>query len=312
MTRQWIRECKLTVEGAGSEIDVSEMRLRFRITQDELQRPNVGDFIVTNLSDATADKIQKEGAKVTFSAGYEGESRAIFKGEIIQKRKGRENPVDTYLAILATSGDKAYNFAVVNKTLAAGSTYRDQVDATLEAMKPYGITAGYIADLGTKKMPRGRALFGMARDRLREIALATKTSWSIQDDKLQILENDKTLPGAAIVLNSRTGMIGMPVQTIGGIMVRCLLNPTIRPGSKVQIDQASIQQAQFSPNHTAEAQKAMIPSLATDGFYKVLVVEHHGDTRGNPFYTDIICLRADGQGPIPFGLAARGINVDPN
>ena len=30
-----------------------------------------------------------------------------------------------------------------------------------------------------------------------------------------------------------------------------------------------------------------------DGFYRVLVVEYEGDTRGNPWYSNLICLAAD-------------------
>ena len=311
MTRQWIREYSLTVEGAGSAIDASDLRIRFKVDQNTLQRPNSAEITITNLSNETADKIQKEGKLVTLSAGYEGASKLLFKGDIIQKRKGRENPVDTYLTILATSGDKAYNFAVVNKSLAAGHTFRDQVNAAFEPMKEHGITLGHIGDLGSKVMPRGRTMFGMARDFLRDIAFSTNTAWSIQNNKLQVLENQKTLPGQAVVLNSQTGMVGMPVQTINGIIVRCLLNPEIRPGTRIQINQSSIQTAAFSPNYTAEVQNSMLPSIAEDGFYKALVVDHVGDTRGNPWYTDIVCIRADGQGPIPLGLAGQGINIDP-
>ena len=310
MTRQWIREASLTIEGASGSIDVSELRIRFKVNQNTLQRPNSAEITITNLSNETANKIQKEGKLVTLTAGYEGASKLLFKGDIIQKRKGRENPVDTYLTILATSGDKAYNFAVVNKSLAAGHTFRDQVNAAFEPMKEHGITLGHIGDLGSKIMPRGRTMFGMARDFLRDIAFSTNTAWSIQNNKLQLLENQKTLPGDAVVLNSNTGMVGMPVQTINGIIVRCLLNPEIHPGTRVQINQSSIQQAAFSPNYTAEVQNSMLPSIAEDGFYKALVVDHMGDTRGNPWYTDIVCIRADGQGPIPLGLAGQGILTD--
>jgi hypothetical protein len=45
--------------------------------------------------------------------------------------------------------------------------------------------------------------------------------------------------------------------------------------------------------------------------YKVLIVNHVGDTRGGPWYSDLTCIRADGQGPMPLGLAARGIVVNP-
>ena len=311
MTQQWLRYCKLTVEGGGEAIDLSAMRIRFSVTQHTLQSPNVGDITISNLSDQTVQTIKNEGTTVTLEAGYQSGYGLIFKGQIIQKRKGRENPVDTYLNVLAQGGDQAYNHAVVNKTLAAGHTYKDQVMAAYEVMKPFGITLGYVTDLGSKQMPRGRVLFGMARDVLRTVAMSTGTSWSIQNNQLTVVKDTETAPGGAIVLNSRTGMIGLPTQTIDGIQVQCLLNPMIGPGSLIQIDQADIQEAKFDPGYLGVVNNSMIPTTADDGFYKVLVVNHSGDTRGEPWYSDMLCIRADGKGPIPLGLVPKGINVDP-
>lgn len=311
MTRQWIRECRLTIEGGGQSFDVSALRIRFKVEQNNIQRPNVAEIFVTNPKRETAQQIKKEGQIVSLEAGYQEGYGLIFKGELIQKRYGRENPVDTYLALVAQSGDRAYNFSTVSKTLAAGSTFKDQVDVAVEAMKPYGVTPGYISDLGDRKMPRARTLFGMARDVLRDIAFATGTSWSIQNQKLQILKNGEGLPGKTFVVNSRTGMIGLPVQTFDGIIVRMLLNPQVNPGTIIKLDEGSVQEAAFNPNYLAEVQNSMIPSIAEDGFYKVLVSEHHGDTRGNPWYTEVICTRADGQGPQPIRLANQGIDLSP-
>lgn len=312
MTRQWIRKCRVVVEGSGTSIDVSDLRVRFSVEQNNIQRPNAAEITITNLSSSTAGRLRQQGKKVTLDVGYDGELRTIFRGDIIQCRVGRDNPVDTYCAIVATDGDKAYNYGVVNKTLAAGHTFRDQVNAAYEVLQPFGITLGYISDLGSRTMPRARVLFGMARNVLRDVAFATGTSWSIQGGKLQILKNTDPLPGQAVVLNSRTGLIGMPVQTFNGILARCLLNPTIVPGSLVQIDQSSVQTQAFSPNYTAEVQNSMLPSVATDGFYKVLVVDHQGDTRGNNWYSDLTLLDASGKGPVPINLARQGINVDPD
>lgn len=312
MTRQWIRKVRLSIEDGSGAVDVSALRIRFKVEQNDIQRPNSAEIFVTNPKVETAKRfIKKEGVTVSLEVGYQEGWGLIFKGNVIQARYGRENPVETYLALVATSGDRAYNFSTVSKTLAAGATFKDQVDVAAEAMKPYGISPGYITDLGTKKAPRALTLFGMARDLLRDVAFSTGTSWSIQNQKLQLLKNNETLPGQAFVVNSQTGMVGLPVQTIGGIIVRMLVNPQVVPGSRIKLDQGSVQEAAFNPSYTAAVQNSMIPSIAEDGFYKVLVSEHHGDTHGNPWYTECICTRADGQGPQPIGLANRGIDLDP-
>jgi hypothetical protein len=37
----------------------------------------------------------------------------------------------------------------------------------------------------------------------------------------------------------------------------------------------------------------MYQPVTDDGFYKVIVVEHEGDTRGNPWYANMVCLAVD-------------------
>ena len=310
MTRQWKRFFGLQIEGESGTVDVSNLRGRFKVRYTVVQSPNAADIIVTNLKEETAQLIRKEGQKVTLTAGYEDGHAIIFTGNIIQKRVGRENPVDTYLAIVAQDSDRAYNYATVSKTLSAGSTFKDQVDVVLEAMKPYGITKGYISDLGGRQMPGARTFFGMARDTMRDIATATGSFWTLENGKLDVVKAKDTKPGDVIVLNSQTGMIGRPVQTFDGVIARMLLNTQVRPNTRVKIDEASIDAAAFSANTLATKDNANLATgIATDGLYKIVVVEHHGDTHGNPWYTEVVCHRADGQG-VQLNVANLNIAVE--
>lgn len=311
MTRQYLREISLVLEGGGGTLDLSNFRVKFQVIHGEtITAPQSAVITIYNLKSETERQIQKEFKKVSLSAGYRGAAGLIFKGEIIQAARGRENPVDTFITLVAKDSDTAHSYGVVNKALASGHTYKDQVMECFKAMKVHGVELGFIADLGSKKFPRGVVLHGMAKDILRRIGFATQTTASVQGGKLQMVKNDGFTPGDAIVLNSRTGMVGRPEQTIDGIVARCLLNPRIRPGTKLKIDEASISQQLFSTAYTAEVNNSMIPETAADGIYKVLFVDEVGDTRGAPWYTVATCLSASGS-VIPIGLAQRGIPVDP-
>jgi len=312
MTRQWIRDFGLSIETDSGSIDVSELRGRFKVRYATVQSPNAAEIIVTNMKEETAQKFKKEGRKVTLTAGYQDGYAIIFSGNIIQVRIGRENPVDTYVAIIAQDGDRAYNFATMSKTLAAGSTFKDQVDAVLEAMKPYGVTKGFIGDLGSQKMPGPRVLFGMARDVMREIATSTGAAWTIENGKLDVVKANETKPGDAIVLNSQTGMIGRPVQVVDGVIARMLLNTRVKSNMLLKIDEKSIDAAAFSPEYLAGANNANLATgIAADGLYKIVVVEHHGDSRGNPWYTEVVAQRADGLG-VNLNVANLNIPVGPD
>lgn len=302
MTRQYLRQVQLVVADSIEGLDLSALHIKFSIKQWDLQTPNTAQIRVYNVSDSTAQKVQKEFSQIILNAGYEGgEIGTIFQGTLVQVRRGRESPVDTYLDLSGADGDPEANFTIVNTALSAGSSFKDRVDALTAAM---GVQQGYVPDLGSETLPRGKVMFGMARDHMRDLAFATDTRWSLQNGQLVMVPITGSLPGEAIELNSATGMIGFPEQTQEGIQVRALLNPQLKVGGKVKINNADIQQAQLQLGVQGSAQNAFLPSIADDGLYRVVVLENSGDTRGNEYYSDLICI-ALGQGVTP-GLVQRG------
>lgn len=302
MSDQYLRKCSLVV-GSGKElIDLSTLRIKFKVTQWDIQTPNYTRIRVYNLKEETANKIQKEFTQVSLQAGYEnGNYGLIFIGTVKQVKKGRENPVDTYLDILAADADTNYNFGVINTSLAAGSTVTDHVTAIAKAM---GLPIGYIGDLPQTKLPRGKVLYGMGRDLLRRTVQSSGASYSIQDGKLQVIPLTGYLPGEAVVLTERTGMIGMPEQTEDGITVTALLNPQIKCGTRIQLDNASIQRAAKDPSIQGDLAFAFLPSISADGFYRVLVNGYEGDTRGNDWYSNLVCLAVNDT--VPPSQAVKG------
>lgn len=290
---QYGRVCKLIVFGADLEgINLSELRIKFSVKRSDTMTPNMADIRVYNLELQTALRIRKEFTKVILEAGYEGNSGVIFQGNIKQVILGRESATDTFVDIVAGDGDRAYNFSIVNTTLAAGSSQEDQVNASINSMVPRGVTSGFLGDFPSERLPRGKVLFGNSREYLRNVAETTDKSWSIQDEKVTFVSNKSYLPGERVVLTSKTGMIGAPQQTNEGVNVKCLLNPNIKIGGRVQIDNASIQNLKI--NLAVVNSAANIPApLTADGVYYVLVAEHNGDTRGIDWYTTMICLNVD-------------------
>lgn len=296
MTQQWLRRVSLIVGSAtGKGLDLSDLHVTFRINSATTQSPKHSVIRVYNVADATAKSIQQEFKQVFLQAGYGDNFGLIFSGAIKQVRKGRENATDTYIDLIAADGDEAYNWSVVNTTLAAGWTQSDCHRAMLQSMAQYGIAAGFSPTFAPTQMPRGKVCYGMSRDYLRTLADASGTQWSVQNGQLQMVPIDGVLPGDAIVLTSSTGMIGNPVQTVDGIIVKSLLNPNIKPGRRIQINNASIQQAALSTDYTATN---YFPSLDDDGFYKVYALANSGDTRGQDFYSEMICVGLNGTAPL--------------
>jgi len=97
------------------------------------------------------------------------------------------------------------------------------------------------------------------------------------------------------VISPTNGLIGVPEQTQNGLEIRTLLNPALKIGQLIKLDSSNINQYRYGLT-TAVAQnlrlKALI-DLSADGTYYVMRANHFGDTRGNDWYTDLVCLSCD-------------------
>lgn len=292
-TLQYLRQCTLVVANAkGAGLDLSQLRISFTVKKTDAQTPNAAVIRIYNLAAETAAQIQHEFTTVVLQAGYNSNFGIIFAGTIKQAKLGIENGIDTYLDLAAGDGDAAYNFATLNTTLQAGSTQQGQINAALASLATHGITPGSITGVSPTQLPRGKVLYGMVRDYLRNSAHACQASWSIQNGALQMLPLTGVLPNQAIVLNSKSGLVGTPEQTNDGIKARCLLNPLVMIGGKVQINEADVARAAL-PDTTKDSPVNTPATVAKDGIYRVLKVDFNGDTRGNDWYSDLICLDVD-------------------
>ncbi|WP_186010908.1 phage protein [Burkholderia gladioli] len=301
MTRQYLREAKLLVGPDGGEgLDLSDLRFTFDVRRGDSETPNSARIRVFNLSKDTANRIADEYLRVILYAGYHGTSGVIFDGQLIQARQGRYSQTDTTLDLTCADGDRAYNFSFVNQTLAAGATDADVVAAALRSMGEFGVRGGYIPEITGNAYPRGRVLMGQTREILRCTARDLDMNWSIQDGALTLLPRTSFLPGEIQVVTSRTGMIGLPTQMQNYILVNMLLNPRVRIGSVIELENDSIQRFEFGlgirdqPQNRFNANSNRLNNASGKyGYYRVMVAEHSGDTRGEDWTTHVICIAVD-------------------
>lgn len=291
--QQYGRVCTLLVSNAqGKTLDLSKLRIKFKVKKTGIMTPNAADIIVYNVSAETQNLIQKEFTRVILQAGYVGNYGVIFNGNIKQVILGRESATDTFINLNCGDGDKAYNFATINQSIKKGATPQTQLNAALTSMAGMGVSAGFTGNLPQTGLPRGKVIYGNARDHLKKLADTHGFTWSIQDGNLIFLSQGAYLPNQATLITSKTGMIGTPQQTTEGIDVKNLLNPNIKVHGRVQINNKSVALMQidfFSPGSPANT-----PSpLNNDGMYYVIVHEFSGDTRGQDWYSNLRLLTVD-------------------
>lgn len=304
---QWVRRVGLFILKTGSSsiapetaIDLSEFRIKFDISNADVESPSSCVIRVYNLSKLTVKTLAGKGeyTELVLNAGYvNGNYGTIFKGSIKQFRIGRENAMDTYLDIFVADGDVGYNQGIVNTSLARGVTTAQAASTVINTMPGLGADFGSLTT--TKQFTpsiRGVVLMGMARARLRNLVTHLDSGWSIQDGKVVVTDNTGYRDGEAVDINVATGLIGMPEQTDGGIRIQCLLNSRIRIGNRIKLNNDEIiQLLQSTPSaapipYNQWAGFQFVAPLNPDGVYRAFTVEHHGDTRSQAWYTAMTCL----------------------
>ncbi|WP_343724944.1 hypothetical protein [Herbaspirillum huttiense] len=306
MSNQWIRKANLIVSSGTNGLDLSELRFQFQTRASDVSTPNTLHARIYNVKSDTAESLRKrEFTNITLQAGYEnGKFGIIFSGEIKQVAIGRERNVDGFIDVWAADTDRWHNFSVLNKSISAGATPKDILDAIVSYQSANGVApVKYASDvtgliegaaLGVAQtLIRGKVLFGLSRDYVRDWAKTHEFWWSLQNGKFVLTPVTGYRVGEPIVISSATGMVGIPEAQTGGVKVRTLLNPEIAIGRLVQIAQSDINRVVMQKNGLQyNAAASAVPTTAA-GFYRVMLAESQGDTRGTPWYTDLTCLGID-------------------
>lgn len=323
MSQNWMRHFELQLlNDKGDGIALTDLKVTFNIQKMPATIFNgfVGDFKIYNLSPATQNRIMsQEFTRIQVIAGYNGNPDEagnypdrnvgmIFNGDIRFTVAGKDNVTDSWLLLQCIDGWQGHLYASVRATVAAGWKYSDLFEAGMKTYQPYGITAGSVPDFPDTVFPRGRVLVGNTSDVMYGIARKCQANWWYENNQVNIVPESKYID-EVVVLNSSTGLIGMPQQTMGaGVNVRCLINPAIKLGGLVRLDQASVyrvalsnEQIGMSPARLNESASdgnlyvdgipgSQPAAINTDGDYTVGSIDYTGDTRGQNWYMDLLCL----------------------
>jgi hypothetical protein len=294
---------------------MEDFHFKFGVRHSDQNPTTTATVRIYNLKKETETKIQNEFTRIVINAGYypPAASGVIFDGTVKVVRRGRESNVDSYMDIIAATGDIPYTFGVVNATLAPGSSLADQAAAATKAMDAArgpndpSIALKTSSPLPAVTFPRGAVMFGMANFALSDVCQTTGSTWFFdKDGNVQVLPLTGYMPGEVVIINSATGLVGIPELTVNGVEFTCLLNPKLRIGSLVKIDNKTVNiNATLITDRSAvgpipEA-SPFFASESADGLYRCAVIDYEGDTRGTPWYSHVTALAVNPA--LPFGVA---------
>lgn len=249
---------------------IENNRIRFTVEKSIDRSPNKCELTITNCAPDTRTLIQSKPTRITIDAGYDGDFRHVFTGDV---RHGYSRYVDgdweTTLEL--ADGDRAYRYAAVSRSYPKGTnviTALRDVAAAFGLQLPSDIATS--ADLRAQ-FATGRTLQGPARDELTRLLAPYGYHWSIQDGQLRILKDQNAAPGTAYLIAESTGMIDSPEYSVpdkagqpATLKVQSLLYPALTAGVLVQVQSEQI-----------------------NGFFRANRITHTCDTHDDDWTTDV-------------------------
>ncbi len=249
---------------------IRDLRVQFSVEKSNGSDPNKADVIITNLAKGTRAAIVRKPIKIQISAGYDGQARHIFTGDLRHGYSAMSGP-DWETRLQLADGDRAFRYARINRSYKPGTSV---LTALRDAAGGMGLSLPSNVEASTElreQFSAGISLYGAARDELSRLLAPYGYRWSVQNGQLQILRDDETREDRAWPITADKDMHGSPewtTPTKAGeapkLKVRCALYPELTPGGTTEI-----------------------VSSAVNGIFRIEKVTHTGDTHGDEWATEI-------------------------
>ena len=255
------------VSGAPG-VEVKGLRIAFAVKKKATSNANTLNVKIWNLSPSTRNRIVRRSTVLVLRGGYKGNNARqlphIGSGMIQRVVHDPQSP-EVVTELELRDGGLGLDESVFRKAYPAGTKLQRIVDDVLAVMPDVSRGAMQSAALA-QALPGKRAFSGNARVVLDKLSKAFGFEWSVQNGAAQFVDRIGSVGGqvTAVVLSPQSGLIGSPARTNAGCKAKCLMNPAIIPGRFIQTV------SRFCP-----------------GYFKVLTVEHKGDTHGGDWISTV-------------------------
>jgi hypothetical protein len=251
-------------------IEITDLDISFQIDKSDGEEPNKCELVIFNVAPKTRAEIVRKPLHVNIEAGYDGERRLLFVGDL---RYGYSVPVGTQweTRLELADGDRAYGLGRVNRSYKTGTNIRTAIEY---AAKQMGFTLPrklYIDSELSEQFQAGSTLSGSAAHALTKLLAPYGYHWSIQNNTLQVLSDDEVRESEAWVISEDAGMEGSPEWQTSDkagespkLRVSSRLFPQLIPGGKVRVDSRDVR-----------------------GLFRIKRVSHSGESNGQQWSTEI-------------------------
>ena len=202
---------------------------------------------------------------LSFSVGYDGHLKLLFKGTVHRGENFREG-ADLVTQIECLDGGFDHLNSFTSKTVKGKDA---AVDAVLSDMP--NTKKGKITNQG--QLIRPRVLVGSSTNLIDEL-LDDGETWYIDNERLYIIKKGDVTGSFIPVISAETGLINTPTREMYLITFDTILNPSIRIGGLCEM------KSQLAPQY--------------NGIYKVETIVYNGDNYGSDWKQSITGTIAKG------------------
>ena len=218
----------------------TDLSVTFRVTMSSRSAPHEAIIEARNLGPDSVALLQRDDVVVRLLVGYD-EPRLIFQGDPVRDGvEERLEGTDRVLRIQAQDGGRVFRQTELNVSYTTATTSGQVFDAIASQM---GLPQGAVTLARDIDYPHGVVLQGPAREVLDSLAEASNARWYITDGKLQVVPRTGAISERAVVFDgttARPNLIGSPARKDGGVEVKGLIAPTLRPGKPFRVRSAFI------------------------------------------------------------------------
>lgn len=294
---------------SDSSKEDTSLRVTFNIKKQLGISMNMNEICVYNLNVATENLLIENGYRVRVEAGYiAGNYGLICDSIVFQPMWEREGNVTKKLTLHCIDG-----LDLIDQNWAITRGEKMQSQKNMVALMAGKSSIPIPVDIGEgcedNKLVRTKIFCGSAMDYIRKYCQQSGTLPTVIGNKVSLVrlqdpvspETQKNLITiTAGTANSLGSLIGTPQQTQNGVDFTCLLNANITvvsPPNLVKLDNTIIRQIKINFGETKFA------NLDKDWTYRVVGVNHVGDTRGQDWYSKVTGVNQNMEGYLPLPYA---------
>lgn len=217
----------------------------FSLTRNSKGEPNKGTVTITNPPEAKALELvmARRPPLIRVLFGWDTTGLALVGGGHAEKDgvKLAYSGTDSTLSISFIDGIAALRGSYVSVKVPAGAKLSDVLNAVIDKS---GLPRG-VVDLDPADdyvLPKSYTADGDLRSVLGKLGKALRATPSIQDGKVQMLANKRTLPGEGPLFSAANGTLIARPEPRGrdGAVFRVVLTPGLVPGSRFRVESPTL------------------------------------------------------------------------